>query len=141
MHHGRMTAGSSIAERLAGVAYPSFYVADLDAAVAFYAALLGPPETADDAQFHGFPIGDDRLTLFSAPLGPHPDSGPRGSEFAIRTKRPEDVDAVYARLLELGARSVMAPEDTWMYRRMRFCCVDDPFGIRVDAFCPLPESD
>jgi hypothetical protein len=26
------------------------------------------------------------------------------------------------------------PEDTEMYEPMRFCCVDDPFGVRIDVY-------
>ena len=31
----------------------------------------------------------------------------------------------------------MEPEDTCMYEPMRFCCVDDPVGIRIDVYCPI----
>ncbi len=24
-----------------------------------------------------------------------------------------------------------------MYEPMRFACVDDPFGVRVDIYCPI----
>jgi hypothetical protein len=24
-----------------------------------------------------------------------------------------------------------------MYEDMRFSCVDDPFGVRIDIYCPL----
>lgn len=136
-----MTTDLPIGERLVGVAYPSFYVADIDAAVEFYARLLGRPETGEGVDFRGFPIGADRLTLFPARHGPHPDTGPRNAEFAIRVREPADVDVVHQKFVDLGARTVTAPRDTWMYRRMRFCCVDDPFGIRVDVFCPLPDGE
>jgi catechol 2,3-dioxygenase-like lactoylglutathione lyase family enzyme len=123
-------------------AYPSFYVRDLDGAKAFYSAVLGPPQHTQGDGLIGFAIGDDKLTLFDAKLGPHPDGGPRNAEFAMEVRTPADVDAVYERLIAAGAKAVegFAPTDTWMYRRMRFACVDDPFGIRVDVFCPLPED-
>jgi hypothetical protein len=34
-----------------------------------------------------------------------------------------------------GARPCMAPRDTSMYEPMRFGCVDDPFGVRIDVYC------
>jgi hypothetical protein len=48
------------------------------------------------------------------------------------------VDALHALLLEWGSRTVMAPRDTWMYERLRYACVDDPFGLRLDVYCPIP---
>jgi hypothetical protein len=24
-----------------------------------------------------------------------------------------------------------------MYEPMRFACVDDPFGVRIDVYCPI----
>ena len=33
--------------------------------------------------------------------------------------------------------SYSKPTDTKMYEPMRFACVDDPFGVRVDIYCPL----
>ncbi len=30
----------------------------------------------------------------------------------------------------------MPPDDTKIYEPMRFACVDDPFGVRIDVYCP-----
>lgn len=53
--------------------------------------------------------------------------------FCFRAKTREDVDAIHALALELGARIVRAPrEDTWApgYYSVLF---EDPDGIRIEA--------
>ena len=54
---------------------------------------------------------------------------------------PEQVDLLYQALLEAGTTTCMQPEDGRMYEPIRFCCVDDPVGIRIDVYCPIPGSD
>jgi hypothetical protein len=51
------------------------------------------------------------------------------------------VDVLYRRLLDLGSVVCREPEDTWMYEPMRFACVDDPFGVRIDIYCPIEEEN
>lgn len=129
----------SHAARISGAAFPSFYVDDFDAAVAFWTAVVGPPQYSEPegaGHLVGFRLGDTWLTLFPAAAGPHPGSGPRNCEFALRAKAPDDVDAVFAALVAAGAKPVMRPQDTRMYEPMRFACADTPHGIRVDVFCP-----
>lgn len=120
--------------------YPSFYLADFEAAVAFYTSVLGAPQT-DEAQLKGWRLGDTWLTLFPA-LGLAPAGGvnPRNGEFAVEVAAPAEVDALHAALLAAGGTSCMGPQDTEMYTPMRFAAIDDPFGIRVDVYCPLPEA-
>lgn len=120
--------------------FPSFYVKDYDAAVNFYTRVFGPAQN-DDPRIKGWRLGDTWLTLFPAEdLGHDPDANPRNAEFAIQVAATEQVDVLYRALLEAGARTCMAPEDTRMYESMRFCCVDDPVGIRIDVYCPIPGS-
>ena len=47
---------------------------------------------------------------------------------------------MYRRLLDLGSVVCREPEDTWMYEPMRFACVGDPFGVRIDIYCPIEEE-
>ena len=120
--------------------YPSFYVRDYDTAIAFYTRVFGPPEL-DEPRLKGWKLGDTWLTIFpSKDLGHDPDSNPVNAEFAIQVAAPEQVDALYIAMLEAGAKKCMEPEDTWMYEDMRFCCVDDPVGIRIDVYCPAHGS-
>ena len=68
-------------------------------------------------------------------------SNPRNTEYAIQVVRPGQVDVLYRRLLGLGSEVCREPEDTWMYKPMRFACVDDPFGVRIDIYCPIEEEN
>ncbi len=50
---------------------------------------------------------------------------------------PDEVDALFNKMVAAGAAVCRAPKDTWMYERMRFCAVDDPVGVRIDVYCLL----
>lgn len=120
--------------------FPSFYIKDYDTAVAFYSRVFGPPQS-DAPRIKGWKLGDTWLTLFpSEDMGHDPDGNPRNAEFAIQVAAPAQVDVLYNALLDAGAKTCMEPKDTEMYDPMRFCCVDDPVGIRVDVYCPIPGS-
>jgi uncharacterized glyoxalase superfamily protein PhnB len=125
---------------IVGLGFPSFYLKDYEDAVAFYTKVLGPPKN-DVPRINGWKLGETWLTLFPAEdMGTHKDSNPRNTEFAIRVEAPEQVDVLYQAFLDAGAKKCMPPEDTRMYDPMRFCCVDDPFNIRIDIYCPIPEA-
>jgi uncharacterized glyoxalase superfamily protein PhnB len=118
--------------------YVSLYVNDFEAAIAFYTRLFGQPESVNSNETtYGWRMGSTWLTVFTGKAGPQPNNNPRNTEFAIQVAEPGEVDLLYQALVEAGARSFMAPEDTTMYEPMRFCCVDDPFGVRIDVYCPL----
>lgn len=124
--------------QVVGLRFPSFYLKDFDQAVAFYTKIFGPPQYPEP-RIGGWHLGDTWLTLFPAEdLGHDANANPRNAEFAIQVATPEQVDVLYALLLEAGAKSIHAPEDSRMYDKMRFSCVDDPFNIRIDVYCPLP---
>lgn len=120
-----------------GLGFPSFYLKDFAEAVAFYTKIFGP--TPDpESRIQGWKLGDTWLTFFPAEdMGRDPNANPRNAEFAIRVAAPEQVDALYDAFIAAGATSCMAPQDTRMYDKMRYCAVDDPFGIRVDVYFPL----
>jgi PhnB protein len=61
---------------------------------------------------------------------------PAAVQVALHYKTPAEVDAVYARAVEVGGKSVMAPEDTFW--NARFAVVSDPFGHRWMLTAPLP---
>jgi methionine synthase I (cobalamin-dependent) len=81
-------------------------------------------------------MGDTWLTFFSAEAAAYPGSNPRNAEFAIQVATPEEVDRLHAALITAGAKDIRTPEYTRMYVPMRFCCVEDPFGVRIDVLCP-----
>jgi catechol 2,3-dioxygenase-like lactoylglutathione lyase family enzyme len=123
---------------VAGLAYITLYIEDYDAAVAFYTAAFGEPDCRQPV-FMGWRMGETWMTVFPSKDGNAPGKNPRNMEFGIRVQTPEQVDVLHARLVELGAKNAWTPEDTEMYDRMRFSCVDDPFGVRIDVYCPLAD--
>lgn len=130
-----MDASPTSPAAVLGIAYPSFYFADLDRALTLYEAVFGPAAYREEG-LAGIRLGDTWLTLFGPERAPASGHGPRNAEIGVRLARPADVDALHARFLERGARSVMAPQDTWMYEDLRYACLDDPLGIRWDLCGP-----
>lgn len=127
---------------IVGLNFVSLYFKDLDAAVAFYARIFGAPQSVDeDGPIYGWRMGSTWLTFFASKDGTDRESNPRNAEFAIQVAEPGEVDRLYAALMDAGSTTCRAPEDTWMYDKMRYCCVDDPFGVRIDVYCPLPEEE
>jgi uncharacterized glyoxalase superfamily protein PhnB len=121
--------------------YVSLYVNDFQEAIAFYTQVFGPPEyDEDEGSLYGWRMGSTWLTMFPAKAGTSRDSNPRNTEFAVQVSSLEEVDALYNALIGAGAKECMAPRDTKMYEEMRFGCVDDPFGVRIDVYCPLGGS-
>ena len=119
--------------------YVSLYLLDFEAGIDFYSRVLGPPETVEkEAGIFGWRMGSTWLTLFPSKIGAHKESNPRNAEFAIQVATPAEVDILHQAFVDAGAVSCWAPEDTEMYEAMRFSCVDDPFGARIDIYCPLP---
>jgi len=126
---------------IVGLNYVTIYVKELEAAIAFYSQVFGSPDVVDEKlAIHGWKMGTTWLTLFPSKIGTHKDSNPRNAEFAIQLAQPKEVDRLYAALIEAGAKECMKPQDTEMYDPMRFGCVDDPFGMRVDVYCPIDPS-
>ena len=127
--------------RILDLNYMSLYIEDFTEALEFYEQVFGLPETADEAgQIYGWRMGATWLTLFPSQQGSYKGSNPRNSEFAIQVSKPEEVDILHQLLINGGAKRCWAPEDTSMYEEMRFSCVDDPFGVRIDVYCPLDKT-
>lgn len=124
--------------RIVGLSYVSLYYKDLTTAVAFYSQVFGPPASVDTPKaIYGWRMGSTWLTLLPSKAGTDPARNPSNSEFAVQVASTGEVDQLYAALLAAGAQECMAPADTQMYDPMRFACVDDPFGVRIDVYCPL----
>ena len=117
--------------------YISLYLTDLPQALAFYSQIFGSPQFSDANQTgYGWQMGATWLTLFSASAAGSPQRNPQNTEFAIQVSALEEVDALYDAFVAAGAQGFMAPQDTSMYEPMRFACIDDPFGVRIDIYCP-----
>lgn len=116
--------------------FVSLYLLDLATAVAFYTQIFGAPDQIyEKGPHYGWKMGATWLTLFESKDGTVKGSNPRNAEFAIQLAEPEEVDRMYEAFLAAGAKACMKPEDTEMYVPMRFCCVDDPFDVRIDIYC------
>ena len=116
--------------------YVTMYIKDYEAAIQFYTHIFGPADNITES-FYGWRMGTTWLTLFPSKDGTHKDSNPRNAEFAIQVSSPEEVDRLHTIFIEAGAKNAWTPEDTEMYEAMRFSCVDDPFGMRIDIYCPI----
>jgi uncharacterized glyoxalase superfamily protein PhnB len=57
---------------------------------------------------------------------------------AFRCDTPEEVDSVYAELLEAGGSAHKEPWDAFWGQR--YAQVKDPDGTVIDLFAPLPDS-
>jgi catechol 2,3-dioxygenase-like lactoylglutathione lyase family enzyme len=124
--------------QIVGLNYVSLYLLNLEEAVTFYTKIFGSPEAVDKkGPLYGWKLGSTWLTLFPSKIGTAKESNPCNAEFAIQVAMPEEVDRLYETFLAEGATKCMEPEDTEMYEPMRFCCVDDPFGVRIDVYCPI----
>ena len=123
---------------IVGLNFVTLYFVDLEGAVEFYQTVLGPPDEVVTAPvIWGWKMGSTWLTLFPSAIGVNARSNPRNTEFGIQVETPGQVDTLYQAFLDAGATKCREPEDTEMYDAMRFSCVDDPFGVRIDIYCPL----
>ena len=122
--------------QIVGVNYISLYVKDFEAAVKFYSEILHQP-TYEKKDTYGWQLGATWLTIFPSKYGTSKGRNPCNAEFAIQVATPEAVNRLYEKFLEAGARNYCSPENTTMYESMRFACIDDPFGMRVDIYYPI----
>jgi len=122
--------------------FVSLYYEDFEQAIAFYEKVFGPPENVDEeGSIFGWRMGSTWLTLFPSKAGTKPGSNPQNSEFAIQVSAPEEVDALFHALITAGGKKGWEPNDTNMYDDMRFAYIDDPFGVRIDIYCLLPDKE
>ena len=118
--------------------YISLYISDFHQAIVFYTRVFGEPASIDQNKTtYGWKMGATWLTIFDGKKAGLQAGNPSNTEFAIQVSAPNEVDHLYQALLEAGAKPCMPPEDTAMYQPMRFGCVDDPFGVRIDVYYPL----
>ena len=118
-------------------------VSDMARSLAFYRALgLDIPVSAD-TEGHvevtlpgGLRLGWDTeevIRSFDENFTPHTGSGNMGLAFLCDS--PEEVDAMYARLVGLGYHGYKAPWDAFWGQR--YALVTDPDGTEVSLFAPL----
>ena len=116
---------------LRGLATTTFFASDLAAARQWYAEFLGMdayfafPKTGDSAYIE-FRIGDyqHELGIINAQYAPQPIGAPGG---AVAYWHVDDIEAVYARLLSLGAKEY-EPITKRANSNFVTASVVDPFG-------------
>jgi len=123
-----------------GIAHFQLTVADYDAALAFYKPLLEFLEmkTLFDIDNFYYAVGSRTGIAISKSTTAKP--GTRFDQQAIglhhlcfRARSRDDIDTLYAFVVELGAKIIHAPqEDNWApgYYSVLF---EDPDGIRIEA--------
>lgn len=120
-------------------------VSDMGRALAFYRKLgLEFPEGAEGEGHVEAQVGgglrymldrEDVITSFD-PEWKRPDGGVHGGAF--RCESPDEVDRLFAELLEAGGRAHKEPWDAFWGQR--YAQVSDPDGTIVDLYAPLPEQ-
>ena len=123
---------------IVGLSYVTLYPADHSAALTYYTQVLGPMDRNDPEDgVWGWRMGSTWLTVFPGNFGTNPAGNPQNVEFAIQVATPDEVDKLYAAFVEAGVTASQPPLDTIMYEPMRYAYVDDPFGVRIDIYCPV----
>ncbi len=122
---------------IVGLNYVSLYPADHAGALDYYATVFGPLDNVDpDLGVWGWKMGSTWLTVFPGEHGPVSDGTTQNVEFAIQVATPDEVDRLYAAFVAAGVVASQEPIETEMYEEMRYAWVDDPFGVRIDIYCP-----
>jgi hypothetical protein len=103
----------------------TLYFEAFDAAVAFYAAALGPPAYVEGDGTRGWPIGAGWLTLLRGGHG-----NPRNVELTLEVATADEAERLQAAFVAAGGRG-SPPADRLMYRPVRTCPVADPFGTEL----------
>jgi hypothetical protein len=109
----------------------TLYFSEYEAAVAYYACVLGPPAHAEDEHTRGWRIGGTWLTLLRGKTG-----GPSNVEVTLVMRSGDEAERLHAAFVEAGGRGE-APSDQLMYEPVRYCPVTDPFGTNILIVSPL----
>jgi hypothetical protein len=110
----------------------TLYFEAYEAAVTYYAQVLGPPAYVEGEGTRGWPLGDGWLTLLRGQAG-----SPRNVEITLPVATPADAERLQRAFLEAGGEGP-APSDQLMYAPVRSCPVRDPFGTELLIISPLP---
>ncbi len=121
-------------------------VSDMPRALAFYRQLglefADGAEREDhvEAQLSGglrYMLDTESVVKMFDP-GWHRPSGGHAVGGAFKCDSPEEVDRVYAELLEAGGSAHKAPWDAFWGQR--YAQLEDPDGTVIDLFAPLPDT-
>jgi glyoxylase I family protein len=122
-------------------------VSDVQRSLEFYLAVLGPAGLREPERYESYRgteeilylrFGDDYLGLCPADGGEHAYYGVGLEHLAFYVDSREEVDAVYQRCLDIGAKIHFPPEADKQLEGYYELFVFDPDGIRIEiAYAPL----
>ena len=112
----------------------TLYFSEYEAAITYYADVLGPPAYVEGEGTRGWRFGNTWLTLLKGKSG-----NPQNVEINIVMETPQEADRLQAAFIEAGGKGE-PPSDQLMYEPVRFCPVQDPFGTNILIICPLLEG-
>lgn len=124
------------AQRFAGGVHGlTLYFEPYAAAVAYYEAVLGPPNYSEGDDTRGWSVGGTWLTLLSGGSGT-----PRNVEVLFVMESPAEAERLQSAFIVSGGKG-RAPSDQLMYAPVRYCPAQDPFGTQILVIAPLTGSD
>ncbi|UCH59456.1 MAG: hypothetical protein JSV61_14740 [Anaerolineales bacterium] len=109
----------------------TLYFQEYEAAVAYYAQVLGLPAYKEGQGTHGWRIGDTWFTLLKGRQG-----NPANVEINFVMATPAEAERLQAAFIAAGGVGE-PPSDQFMYIPVRYCPVRDPFGTEILIFSPL----
>ena len=112
----------------------SLYYENFEAVIEYYEKVLGPPAYIEGAGTRGWRIGAGWLTLFQSEKG-NPNN--MGVTFVVET--PAEAEALQRAFIEAGGEGP-EPSDELMYEPVRFCLMNDPFGVELLIISPLKKE-
>ena len=109
----------------------TLYFEDFDAAVAYYAEVLGPPGYVEGEGTRGWAIGSGWLTFLKGRAG-----NPRNVELTLEVEGVEEAERLQRAFIAEGGKG-LDPRDELMYRPIRSCPVTDAFGTNILVIAQL----
>jgi catechol 2,3-dioxygenase-like lactoylglutathione lyase family enzyme len=127
-----------------GIQHVDLCVRDVGRSLAFYLGILGPLGLEEDLRVPSYRgteevvylrFGEQNLGLRPADGGEHTYYDMGIEHLAFEVERCEEVDEVFERCLQLGARIHHPPEEDRDLDDYYAFFVFDPDGFRIEVFC------
>ena len=112
----------------------ALYYQDLQAALDYYSAVLGPPNYKEEMRAISWLIGGGGLTLL-----PGKNGNPTNMELGFVTDTVAEAERLHRAFIAAGGKGE-DPIDTLMFVPVRFCAVTDPLGTQIIVTCPLESA-
>lgn len=109
----------------------TLFYEDYEAAVAYYAEVLGPPGYVEGAGTRSWILDGTWLTLLKGSSG-----NPTNVEVPFVASSPREAEQLQAAFIDAGGTGP-EPIDTLMGEPVRYCPITDPFGVQLLVYAPL----